>query len=631
MRLRRLSLPLLGKELVEQAASRRTYVLRGAYASLLFLCFGLLLWDHLGDFEGGDALSILGSGDRLLEGLVAFQFTGVYLFLPALMAGAIASEKERGSFEMLLLTDMRPTEILVQKFAGRLVPMGTFLTLSLPLLAVAYAFGGIPPSALASGVYFLALACVQVGAVCLLASAWCRTTVGAFLASYFALAVLYLWLPAFGEFSWEYLDVRIDDDVYGIFFPPYVWSESSDRRTFLESVLVSVPIVFTAGLAAVLARLVLLRRAFAPPRNPILRAFKGLDRFFHRANRVTGGVVLVREHGSLPKDEPVAWREVTKKAMGTFRYLFRILAVLELPVLLLGAILVAGERWNSYGRQAEGLSAAMFFLWAIAIFSLSVLAANVVGYERTRQSLDVLLATPMAGREIVLQKMRAVFRLFWILLIPYATILAIEGWWEGVSNEAGPSVWGFAIEDRGVPVGYNQYSWRQQIGLFPYVGVSLAFLFAYLRAIAWFSCWLGLKIRNRGRAILASVGGVLGWLGLPLAAYGSLLALNEVRPLFWQETLEAVLLRVLYFLSPVACVGSVEMSDFGAFEWSRVPFSPAPYVALNVLLHAGIAISFRHRCLRWADDYLGRAAAGPVPGGGKAPEPVPAAPAGVRT
>ena len=41
---------------------------------------------------------------------------------------------------LLLLTELRPWQIVLQKYAGGLVPMLTFLMLGMPLAAIAYAF-----------------------------------------------------------------------------------------------------------------------------------------------------------------------------------------------------------------------------------------------------------------------------------------------------------------------------------------------------------------------------------------------------------------------------------------------------------------------------------------------------------
>src|ERR1043166_1922781 len=92
----RLDLPLLGKELVEQAARKRTYLLRILYAGLLFTGF-LVYFNRLFSAAGDNAFSVFGRGREMFDFLVKIQFAGICIFLPVMMAGAIAYEKERDS------------------------------------------------------------------------------------------------------------------------------------------------------------------------------------------------------------------------------------------------------------------------------------------------------------------------------------------------------------------------------------------------------------------------------------------------------------------------------------------------------------------------------------------------------
>ena len=130
------SLPLLGKELVEQSARKRTYVARSIYALLLFLVVLLFLWQEV--FRRDlTPLNMRGEGRQIFEMIAGLQIFGIYAFLPAMLSGTITHEKERDSLQLLIITDLRPWQIVVQKLLGRMIPMIYFMLLSLPLLAVA--------------------------------------------------------------------------------------------------------------------------------------------------------------------------------------------------------------------------------------------------------------------------------------------------------------------------------------------------------------------------------------------------------------------------------------------------------------------------------------------------------------
>src|SRR5262249_52007623 len=160
------------------------------------------------------------------------------------------------------------------------------------------------------GIVLLLLACFQAAALSVMCSAWFPTTVEAFVANYTLFLALFYILP----FGWR----------------RWVFARASDP-SFRETVAWVPLSLVIARVFLVAARLVLISRAFVSPKNVLLGIFLRLDRFFNDANSVTGGIVLVKDGDPLPGREPVAWRETTKKSLGTFRYLFRVLVVLELP------------------------------------------------------------------------------------------------------------------------------------------------------------------------------------------------------------------------------------------------------------------------------------------------------------
>ena len=102
-----------------------------------------------------------------------------------------------------------------------------------------------------------------------------------------------------------------------------------------------MPLVFFVLL--LLARFFLVRRAFLSPFDLLPRLFKQIDRAMKWANRFVGGVVLYRDGGSVPVDDPVFWRETQRRVLGKPHYLFRLLCALEVPTVLLCLVVVLGE------------------------------------------------------------------------------------------------------------------------------------------------------------------------------------------------------------------------------------------------------------------------------------------------
>jgi ABC-type transport system involved in multi-copper enzyme maturation permease subunit len=570
-------LPVLGKELVEQSARVRTYVYRVVYAVALFLFVCLILsgeFRALASIYRGtstDVGQVLGQGHRIFEVVAAIQFIGILIFLPAMTAGVITVEKERHSLSLLFLTALTPWQILLQKYLSRLVPMLTFLLLSLPVLAFAYSLGGLSADRLLSGVFLLFLTCLQVAAVALMFSAYCRTTASAFVMAYIGMLAVHFGIPV----ACLLLDAFVggyslpDEDVAFALFPIFIFFE--DRYdTFAMKLWKSVPILLSIAACLLLARLFIVWRPFAPPRHRLRRAFQWLDRFWHAQNEALGGVVLLRGGGPLPGDEPIAWREVCKRSFGQVTHLIRLVLLITVPVGLI-AIVVC---WGHYrSGQLYGLSALLFVLWILACLLVSVKSANLIAAERSSQTLEVLLTTPLSGREIVLQKAPGVRRLIYALMVPMLLVAGIEFWWEHA-------------ESRG----------RGDIGAFGYAVSTLLALLIYLPMIQWVSFWIGLQSRKRSWAIVAALAAITAWVILPVVG---LLIVAESLDWYGVEKPPA---SFLFLASPAAMLVLTEYNDFDIFG----DLSPWVPILLNALWYAMLLWFFRLLCTENADKHLDR-------------------------
>lgn len=599
-------LPLLSKELTEQAARPRTYIIRTLYAFLLFAAAYFIFYETFSAYQrtGGNPFGILGQGRQMFEGLIYLQFTGIYLFMPALTCGVITGEKERNTFGLLLLTKLSPGVILLEKYCSRLVTMGTFLLLSMPLLAFTYSLGGVTREYLTAGVVLLVLAALQAGAVALLCSAWFRTTVAAFVASYLIGAallfgpILLFELRIFGvrEFC-ESLATLFNDafapaatgnpafmgginahlhpwHIAGSFFPPMIF-ENSDHLGAKLVTACSVPVVLSTLFCLLAARVFVVRRAFVLPRSLLMTAFKALDRLFWGMNdRFTRGVVLVKDSVGLPEEEPIAWRETSKKSLGTVRYLFRVFVVLEFPVVFV--LSLAATAGLSGGTDLRIISVILFFLWGIAALILSVSSASLIAGERTHETLDVLLATPLTSREIVTQKFRGVRRQMIVLSVPLFTIILFQTFVKWGSGSAG-----------GTP------------GAIRYLFASALSVIVYFQLIAWLSFLIGVRVRNQSRAIFGALFALAGWCTLPFLIVIPFMELFLYQPAANRE------LEYLLLFSPATILGMNEFDELGRFGLG----TPWVTVILNFLAFGAVLRLIQRAALQNVDRYLGRVSA----------------------
>lgn len=82
----------------------------------------------------------------LFQFFVLIQLTLMLFFAPLSAATAVAHEKDRRTFILLLMTDLRDLEIVLGKLAASLLQIGTLLALAAPVFFLCMLLGGIAPA-----------------------------------------------------------------------------------------------------------------------------------------------------------------------------------------------------------------------------------------------------------------------------------------------------------------------------------------------------------------------------------------------------------------------------------------------------------------------------------------------------
>ncbi len=498
---------MLHKELSERSASRGTYWLRLGNAVILL---GLIL--HLRSVGFSDQ----GSGEALfaLASWIQWIFT---LVLVPLTMGGIAVEKERGSWPLLRLTDLRPAEIVWQKYAAGLVPACASVLLILPAGALCYGLGGLESRDVFLTILVLGLTACQVGALALLASVLCESTRGAFLLTLVLVAACTL-APT-PHWSTYHLLQQVGE-LRGM----GVWPLTSICLT-------SLLIVFLAQ--------------WRVHRESLSQLFRRLVRP-HRAARKQ----LTEEDVVGLVQYPVAWRELTRRSICR-RESVRRLALLGAAVVIVYAIWAASNRVIST-RQSMALL--MGILWATTALLVTVQAAGLIVTERSDQTLEILLTTPLDAVSIVKQKAQAVWQLglacsVWIIVGALASVCVRSDllWWVYLPCT--------------------------------YVGILL-----YLPLTHWIGFIIGSRARNHTRALFLSMAAVGVIHGVPFV-FNTLVGSQG-----WH-----------LFLSPALVIASNE-AVFSQADLRLV----AVIVFIHFPLVGGLAMLLRHLALHHANQWLGR-------------------------
>ena len=414
--------PIFTREFLTIPRREGHHVARLAVLLLLWV-IGLTAWQATVGFSRTATLGETARFGLLLFQIIAYVELTLLLFFAALSAASTVSrEKERRTFVLLLLTDMRDYEIVLGKMLGSLLPIGVLLLATMPVLALLLLLGGISGEQVAQAGLVMAATAVFAGSLGGLVALWRERTFQALALSVLFL-VLYLCavqaLAAFGLIGGQVL----------AWLDPF-----TAMRTVLE------PPANRAGLApaygfaaAMLAGSVLLNgvglwglRRWNPSGEPIMqRELPGededekIDR--SKAHAAPGEIRQVWPN-------PILWREIR-----TYAYGRRPLLVKGIYAVVLGAICYFAVSELHAGAANRTAFAAAYGLVPVAVLSMLLVSAQAVTAitsERDGRTLDLLLATDLSPKEFVFGKILGVIYNTKEYLIPpliLAGYYALEG------------------------------------------------------------------------------------------------------------------------------------------------------------------------------------------------------------
>lgn len=477
------SMPLLMRELSQLSARKRTYLFRVLYGSVV----ALVAWLGTREFitPGQEPnFDSLGKGLGLLESVAAVQYAVIYFFLPAYCAGLITAEKERDTLQLMLVSKLSPSAIIREKLLSRLIPFALMILISLPVLAVAYSLGGITVDLVWKTALLLTIASVQVASVGMFCSTFFRRTVSAFVATYVMCAALfYVWprMTAEPTDPGELLSLARRGTPWIVQWE--VFSGSVPNYVLTVSALCMVGLI---GLLLLAARLCIVRRAFQRQNNPLRRVFAGVD-------KVLEGTTGVQLRGSdrVPDEEPIAWRETTRGVLGNTRY-----QLYTLGVTLTG--ILAFYLLNRGGNLVPAITIAEVLAFVIGALLIIAKGTSLFSGERSGQTLDVLLVSPVTNRNLMLQKYRGLRNLIAVLLLIFFVLLGLH-----------------TVEMTYRPIGLT-YRVNRAFDFYRFTICHISTLIIYSQILAWLSVLIGLRFRRSLVALILTMITVLAWCIVPV-------------------------------------------------------------------------------------------------------------------
>lgn len=197
--------PLLNPILVREARTRmrgfRPYLILTVFLLLLILsAFGIYQYMV---FQARTGMVVLSShiGQALFKGLAFTEMLFIVLVAPILTSGAISSERERLTYDMLLATPLKPGQLLAGKLIGALSYLLLLIVASIPVFSTVLIFGGIEVRTLIWVVLLLGSAALFFGTIGLFCSSLFGRTTPATIASY-TLALILCGVPLLVASIW---------------------------------------------------------------------------------------------------------------------------------------------------------------------------------------------------------------------------------------------------------------------------------------------------------------------------------------------------------------------------------------------------------------------------------------------
>lgn len=396
--------PIFAREFVTVPRTDKHYAARAAVLGGLWT-LGLTAWLAASALGPSMTLGEAARFGRLLFQIYAFVALVLVVFFAALTAaGAVAREKDRRTFLLLLLSDLRDREIVLGKMLGSLLPILLLLLGVLPLLMLLLLLGGIRPAQVVQAWFVLLAAGLAAGSLGAFVALWRDR---AFQALAFAVLGVVAYVCAtrvvvsFGtwlrpELPWPTILAWID---------PIAALMSAVEQT-PESVERFPPAFGFVGVMAVIGGLlnvvgILRLRVWNPGRETIQQRETKEDAELDETARTHAHAAPGRQREVWAN--PVLWREVQTRAYGRRSSLVKLLYAA-----VVGAIAYASFSGLAGDRVAFQ---AAYGLLPVAFLSFLLVAAQAVTSvttERDLGALDLLLVTDLTPNEFIFGKLAGV-------------------------------------------------------------------------------------------------------------------------------------------------------------------------------------------------------------------------------
>ncbi|MBN2292445.1 MAG: ABC transporter permease subunit [Pirellulales bacterium] len=389
--------PVLQRELLVNLRMYRAFILLFVYIALLgMVVFAAWPSDTRLDLTEGARQTrsdgVNPPGTKLVNMFFLGQYILMALMTPSFAAGAIAGEKERKTYEMLLASPMHPTAIVLGKLLASLSYLAVLVFASLPIVMLCLPLGGMSLWEVFATYVAMAASIVTFGMISLAASSFFTRSVASLLVSYMIilplamigvlfytlfetesvirLAMLFVFFPAACAAVWA---VLMKATAVRLMHPPDVGSDAKEVVDVDEEQREAVGMVIRSDQFP--------DKLFAPPKRTDLM-----------------------DDGSNPVYDKEMRSELFSQGTLMLRLVIQLSMILALPLMAVFLYILPSQ--------------APWYTSYVLLFNMlvgPVFSAGSITSERERQTLELLLTTTLSPWQILSAKLYSCLRISCVL------------------------------------------------------------------------------------------------------------------------------------------------------------------------------------------------------------------------
>ena len=397
--------PIFNREFRTVPRRDRHHTARVAALGLLWV-IGITAWQATVGFTKDAALGETARFGILLFQIISFVQLTLLLFFSALSAAStVSQEKDRRTFVLLLLTDMRDYEIVLGKMLGSLLPIAILFAVTVPYFALVLLLGGVSGAQVTQAVVLMAATAIAAGSLGALVALWRERTFQAL-----ALAVLAL---VFYLFVVQGVGIAVRLLTGADASMVVAWLDPFTAMLYVLEPPGTEPAIPPAyGFAIAMLALSVALNAFGiwklrkwnPSGEPVQQREAGDDdsddspEVRAKAHAAPGVARQVWAN-------PILWREIRTLAYGRRPLLVKVAYGV---VIALIAYFAVQQLHDPYAKPAFAAAYGLVPATVLSLLLVSAQAVTSITSERDGKALDLLLVTDVSPKEFVFGKLGGV-------------------------------------------------------------------------------------------------------------------------------------------------------------------------------------------------------------------------------